>query len=349
MDPFAAADPPKPDRHLNGVLEQKTEAEDLVRHFEDEPQKAHHGEADAPERNVVDQEGGAHVTAAAQHTNDHRGGKPVERHGSRIGEDHDRAQGGCRNRELEKRQHIGTQNGEKEHTLQRAKQDAEAKGCETQGISNAWNAAVSGADLLSDDDRSSIGNAKDAGSGELIDVAGDSIGSDEVTAGCHVAHDDSDQRIADAPERFVCKHRRTVAHKTVEHITAGTEKRGKLQRYRAAAKGIAKGEQKLHHAREKGRRGGTCDAEGRKAELAENEDIIADCVEEHGRTEDQHAKARIFDAALHPNVDGGKGVENIGKANDTDVWRAEFNEEQVVCYEQEDLRGKEKEKNGKHC
>ena len=183
---------------------------------------------------------------------------------------------------------------------------------------------------------------RDAGGGEFVNAARHGVGGDEVAARGHVAHDDGDERVAHAPERFVRQHRRAVVDEAAQHLAARAEKGAPLERHGAAAQGIAEGECKFHHAREQ--RGGrrACDAERGEAELAEDEHIIAHGIAEHGRAEHQHTEARIFDAALHPNVDGREGIENIREADDADIRRADRDETEIVRHQQQNIRREER-------
>lgn len=115
-----------------------------------------------------------------------------------------------------------------------------------------------------------------------------------------------------------------------------------MERHGVAAQGVAEGERKFHHAREQcgGRR--ACDAERGEAELAEDEHIIAHGIAEHGRAEHQHTEARIFDAALHPDVDGREGIEDIREADDADIRRADRDETEIVRHQQQNIRREER-------
>ena len=72
MHPFAAVDAPKSDGGLCQVLDGDAQAEHLVRHLKDKAEQAHQRQLHAPEREVVDEQRGAHVAAAAQHTHGQR-------------------------------------------------------------------------------------------------------------------------------------------------------------------------------------------------------------------------------------------------------------------------------------
>ena len=72
MHPFAAVDAPKSDGGLCQVLDGDAQAEHLVRHLKDKAEQAHQRQLHAPEREVVDEQRGAHVAAAAQHADDVR-------------------------------------------------------------------------------------------------------------------------------------------------------------------------------------------------------------------------------------------------------------------------------------
>ena len=344
MHPFAAVDAPKSDGGLCQVLDGDAQAEHLVRHLKDKAEQAHQRQLHAPEREVVDEQRGAHVAAAAQHTHDHRGRKAVEGHHARVAVHHDRAHRRRARREGEKRQHIRPEQRKQGQTLHAAEGEREEKCREAHGLADAHDAlaAAARADLLADDDGGCVGDAVDAGGGEFVNAARHGVGGDEVAARGHVAHDDGDERVAHAPERFVRQHRRTVMHEAAQHLAARTEKGAPLERHGAAAQGVAEGERKFHHAREQ--RGGrrACDAERGEAELAEDEHIIAHGIAEHGRAEHQHTEARIFDAALHPNVDGREGIEDIREADDADIRRADRDETEIVRHQQQNIRREER-------
>ena len=89
MHPFAAVDAPKSDWGLCQVLDGDAQAEHLVRHLKDKTEQAHQRQLHAPEGKVVDEQRGAYVAAAAQHTHDHRGRKAVEGHHTRVAVHHD--------------------------------------------------------------------------------------------------------------------------------------------------------------------------------------------------------------------------------------------------------------------
>ena len=162
-----------------------------------------------------------------------------------------------------------------------------------------------------------------------------------------MAHDDRDHRKACAPERLIDEHRRAVAQEFTQHVHAGAEDGVLYERHRAAAERVGERDDELHHAGQKRRYRRTRDAERGQTELAEDQHIVAERVAEHRDREDDHAEARIFDAALHANVDGGKRVENVGKADDAQVRLGQLHECQIVGDEVEHLRGKRAQTGGK--
>lgn len=162
-----------------------------------------------------------------------------------------------------------------------------------------------------------------------------------------MAHDDRDHRKARAPERLVDEHRRAVAQEFTQHVHAGAEDGVLHERHRAAAERVGERDDELHHAGQKRRYRRTRDAEHGQTELAEDQHIVAERVAEHRDREDDHAEARIFDAALHADVDGGKRVENVGEADDAQVRLGQLHECQIVGDEVEHLRGKRAQNGGK--
>ena len=66
MHPFAAVDAPEADWGLCQMLDGDAQAEHLVRHLEDKTEQAHQRQLHAPEREVVDEQRGAYVAAAAR-------------------------------------------------------------------------------------------------------------------------------------------------------------------------------------------------------------------------------------------------------------------------------------------
>lgn len=195
MHPFAAVDAPKSDGGLCQVLDGDAQAEHLVRHLKDKAEQAHQRQLHAPEREVVDEQRGAYVAAAAQHAHDHRGRKAVEGHHARVAVHHDRAHRRRARREGEKRQHIRPEQRKKGQKLHAAEGEREEKCREAHGLADAHDAlaAAADADLLADDDGGCVGDAVDAGGRELVDAARHGVGGDEVAARGHVAHDDGDE------------------------------------------------------------------------------------------------------------------------------------------------------------
>ena len=132
----------------------------------------------------------------------------------------------------------------------------------------------------------------------------------------------------------------------MQHIHAGVENGVRHERHRAAAERVERYDDKLHHAGQKRchRRAG--DAECGETELAEDEHIVADGVAEHRSSKDDHAETRVFDAALHADVDGGKRVENVGEADDAQVRFGQRHKRQIVGDEVEHLRGERTQNDG---
>ena len=146
MHPFAAVDAPEGDWGLCQVLDGDAQAEHLVRHLKDKAEQAHQRQLHAPEREVVDEQRGAYVAAAAQHTHDHRGRKAVEGHHTRVAVHHDRAHRRRARREGEKRQHIRPEQRKKGQKLHAAKGEREEKCREAHGLADAHDALVAAAD-----------------------------------------------------------------------------------------------------------------------------------------------------------------------------------------------------------
>ena len=137
MHPFAAVDAPEGDWGLCQVLDGDAQAEHLVRHLKDKTEQAHQRQLHAPEGKVVDEQRGAYVAAAAQHTHDHRGRKAVEGHHTRVAVHHDRAHRRRARREGEKRQHIRPEQRKKGQKLHAAEGEREEKCREAHGLADA--------------------------------------------------------------------------------------------------------------------------------------------------------------------------------------------------------------------
>ena len=72
------------------------------------------------------------------------------------------------------------------------------------------------------------------------------------------------------------------------------------------------------------------DAQGGRAQLSENQDVVQKGVQQHGHGEDGHAHDGLFRAALHPDVHGAGGVEHVADAHDAQVRRPQLHQPGVV-------------------
>ena len=143
------------------------------------------------------------------------------------------------------------------------------------------------------------------------------------------------------------QHRRAVAQEAAQHIHAGAEDGLPHERQRAAAEGVGEADDELDCAGEERCHCRARDAERGKAELAEDENIVANGVAEHRDGEDDHAETRIFNAALHTDVDGRDRIEDVGKTDDAEVRLGERDKSCIVRDEVEHLRGEGAEDDGK--
>ena len=122
--------------------------------------------------------------------------------------------------------------------------------------------------------------------------------------------------------------------------------RKQVQRHPAVAGGIEGHDDHLHHPGDQGGDGGAGDAHGRRAELAEDQDVVQAGVGQHGDAEDHHAHGGILRAALHADVDGADGVEDVAQPHDPQVRGPQLDEQAVVGHKGHDLEGEAEQHHG---
>ena len=120
----------------------------------------------------------------------------------------------------------------------------------------------------------------------------------------------------------------------------------KHQGHSAVAGGIDRDDHELQHPGGQGGNGSTGDPQRRRAELAENENVVQARVGQHGDAEDDHAHGGILRAALHADVDGADGVEDIAEANNPEIGGAQLNEQVVVGHQSHHMEGEEEQHSG---
>ena len=272
-----------------------------------------------------------HVPAAAQNAHDHRSHQRVERRGSRVAAHHGRADGCCGRGEAEQRQDKGPQDQPEEQLLGKANGNAGAQRHQSEGLADGKSAlAVAHADLFADDYSRGRSHAEDAGSDHAVDAAGNGLRGDDLGTDGHVAHDHREHRGAKAPERLVEQHGRGVFDEIAEDVHSRAGDAAPLQRHARAAQGIDRADGEFQHAGEQRGDRRTADAKGREAQLAENQNVVAQRVEHGGRGKHQHAEAGVLRAALHADIDRGQGVEDVRNADNAQIRHCQHHQTGIV-------------------
>ena len=265
----------------------------------------------------------------------------MQRRGNGKADHHGDAEAHRRFRHGEQGQHIGSQQQPEQQLLRNTHADAGAQGHKAQRTANIIDMLAAHAHLLAHDDGGGRRHAENGHCDHLIHVARHGVGGDQVGAASHVAHDHGVKGSTSPPKGFVQQHRGGELHKAAEHRFAGAEDAAGDQGHPLAAEGVGQGDDELHHTGGEGGDGGAGNAQGGQAQLAEDEDVVAQGVAHRGDGEHRHAEAGVLNALLHPDVDGGEGVENVGKAHDADIGGAQLHQPEVVRDEQQHLPGKQ--------
>ena len=162
----------------------------------------------------------------------------------------------------------------------------------------------------------------------------------------HVAHNGGHHGGAQAPQGLVDQHGGGVAGEVGEDRPAGPQQGAKPQGHPAVQQGIDQGDEELHNPGGQGGQGRAGDPQSRGAELAEDQDVIQKGVQEHGAGEDRHAHEGILRAALHADVHGADGVEDVADAHDPDVGSPQGDQLGVVGHKAHDELRKAEEDQG---
>ena len=172
------------------------------------------------------------------------------------------------------------------------------------------------------------------------------MGRQHIRADGHVAHDGGHNTDAQTPQHLVHQNGGGVFQEAPRHGPAGPQQQAEHQGHSAVAGGIDRDDHELQHPGGQGGNGSTGDPQRRRAELAENKNVVQARVGQHGDAEDDHAHGGILRAALHADVDGADGVEDIAEANNPEIGGAQLNEQVVVGHQSHHMEGEEEQHSG---
>lgn len=175
------------------------------------------------------------------------------------------------------------------------------------------------ADLPAHDDGGGVADGEDGHGTEILNVARQGAGGQDLGGPLHVAHDDLVEGGAQAPEGLVEHHRPGVVEKFGQQGAARPEEHGGLEPEAPVGQGVGEHDDELQHAGGQGSHRRAHHAQGGSAQVAEDEHPVEEGVGQHGHAEDDHAQLGVLHGAVGAHVHTGEAVENIGEAHDAGV------------------------------
>ena len=275
----------------------------------------------------------AHVAAGAQYAGNGGDGVGVKRDGGK-GRDCQCRGNGCRPAvQLEQRENIGLEHQRHQHQCQR-RDGRSQHHCELQ------QAMAQGHDLLLALPLTD-GLAHHNGGGgaqseadhkeQPAQVPGNGIGRQEIHRNNGVTQNHRQHTVAKPPSHLVKEHRPGILDEPADHLPAGVAEGLYAQRQFFAAQGIDQTNGKLRDTGAQRGDGRAPDPQHGEAQLAVDQQIVQSCVQHRGKSEQLHAEIGILHAALDADIDGGKHIEHIGKADDLQIGRPQHRQLMLIA------------------
>ena len=195
------------------------------------------------------------------------------------------------------------------------------------------------ADLPAHDDGGGAADGEDDHGADVLNVAGQGPGGQDLGAPLHVAHDHLVEGGAQAPQGLVDHHRAGVAQEAPEQLGARPEGQGRPQAEAAVGEGVPSHDQEFHHPGEEGGQGGAGHLHPGSPQMAEDEHPVEEGVGAHGDGEDDEPQPGVLHAPVGPHVDAGDAVEEVGGPHDAGVARRQLRQGGIVGEQAHELGG----------